>query len=123
MQERQNNNTVQWTVEEAKTLNVERTIRNLIAMAERNSLAAFNCDDALSCDECPFYNSDVAYTCFEAYPADYWRAMLKHYISKQPLHKLISREEYLTMLDERDYVPEPLHSALYRICEKYESEE
>lgn len=117
------NSVVPCTVDDVKTLNFERTIRSLIAMAERNCLATFNCDDAVNCDECPFYNSEVEFNCFEAYPADYWRAMLKRYISKQPLRKMISRQEFLAMADARDYVPEPLHSALYRICDKYESEE
>lgn len=120
MQEQQSNNQVPWAV--SKSINVEQTIRSLIAMAERNCLAAFNCDAVANCDECPFYNSDVEFSCYEAYPADYWRAMLKDYISKQPLHKLISRKEFFALVDARDYVPEPLHSALYRICEKYESE-
>lgn len=72
---------------------------------------------------CDLYDEMQHGYCTDADPADYWRAMLKDYISKQPLHKLISRKEFFALVDARDYVPEPLHSALYRICEKYESEE
>ena len=121
MQEQQSNNQVPRTV--SKIINTEQTIRKLIAMAERHGRATFNCDDVDDCDECPFYDNEVKFDCYDAYSADYWKKQLKYYISKQPLHNLISSQEYLAMVDDRDYVPEPLHGALYRICEKYESEE
>ena len=120
MQEQQSNNSP-WTV--TKDINFEQTIRKLIAKAGRHGRAAFDCDEVIDCAECPFCDSELEFSCYEAYPADHWKKQLKYYISKQPLHNLISRQEYLAMVDDRDYLPEPLHGALYRICEKYESEE